>query len=57
VTVSLLVSRSDGLHDGDVVISSEIDRVLDQRVWIGCFPFRFKGGEAAFCRFVAFVEK
>jgi hypothetical protein len=34
-----------------------IDQVLDQRVWVGCFPFRFAGGEAAFSRFVAFVEK
>jgi kynurenine formamidase len=32
-----------------------IDRVLDQRVTVGCFPWRFMGGEAAFCRFVAFV--
>jgi kynurenine formamidase len=37
-------------------LGGEIDLVLDQRVWVGCFPFRFKGGEAAFCRFVAFVE-
>lgn len=35
----------------------EIDRVLDQRVTVGCFPWRFKGGEAAFCRFVAFVPQ
>jgi len=33
----------------------EIDRILDQRVTVGCFPWRFIGGEAAFCRFVAFV--
>ena len=33
----------------------EIDRILDQRVTVGCFPWRFMGGEAAFCRFVAFV--
>ena len=33
----------------------QIDRVLDQRVTLGCFPWRFMGGEAAFCRFVAFV--
>ena len=32
----------------------QIDRVLDQRVTVGCFPWRFMGGEAAFCRFVAF---
>ena len=34
-----------------------IDEVLDQRVWIGCFPWKFNGGEAAFCRLVAFVDK
>jgi kynurenine formamidase len=32
-----------------------IDEVLDQRLWIGCFPWKFKGGEAAFCRLVAFA--
>jgi len=35
----------------------EIDQVLDRRVMVGCFPWRFKGGEAAFCRFVAFVPE
>ncbi len=38
-------------------VGGEVDLVLNQRVWIGCFPFRFKGGEAAFCRFAAFVQK
>ncbi len=38
-------------------VGGQIDDILDQRVWIGCFPFRFKGGEAAWCRMVAFVEK
>jgi len=38
-------------------VGGEIDKVLDKRVWIGAFPFRFKGGEAAFCRFVAFVQE
>ena len=32
-----------------------IDEVLDQRLWIGCFPWKFMSGEAAFCRLVAFV--
>jgi kynurenine formamidase len=36
-------------------VGGHIDLVLNQRVSVGCFPFRFKGGEAAFCRFVAFV--
>jgi hypothetical protein len=38
-------------------VGGQIDEVLDQRVWLGCFPFRFSGGEAAFARIVAFVEK
>lgn len=38
-------------------VGGMIDQVLDQRVWVGCFPFRFAGGEAAFSRFVAFVER
>ena len=38
-------------------VGGQIDEVLDQRVWLGCFPFRFRGGEAAFARIVAFVEK
>ena len=38
-------------------VGGRIDEVLDQRVWIGCFPFRFRGGEAAFSRIVAFVEQ
>ena len=38
-------------------VGGQIDEVLDQRVWLGCFPFRFKGGEAAFARVVAFVEE
>lgn len=38
-------------------VGGRIDEVLDQRLWVGCFPFRFEGGEAAFSRFVAFVER
>ncbi len=34
------------------------DPVLqDRRLTIGCFPWLFKGGEAAFCRTVAFTEE
>ena len=29
----------------------------NRRLTIGCFPWKFKGGEAAFCRAVAFVEE
>jgi arylformamidase len=35
-------------------LGGEIDEVLDQRVGFGCLPWRFVGGEAAFCRAVAF---
>jgi kynurenine formamidase len=28
----------------------------DRRITIGCVPWKFKGGEAAFARVVAFVE-
>jgi arylformamidase len=37
-------------------LGGEIDRVLDQRIQFGCFPWRFQGGEAAFCRAVAFLD-
>ena len=37
-------------------LGGEIDQVLDQRIEFGCFPWRFQGGEAAFCRAVAFLD-
>jgi kynurenine formamidase len=37
-------------------LGGQIDEVLDKRVWFGCFPWRFQGGEAAFCRAVAWAE-
>ena len=37
-------------------LGGEIDRVLDSKVTFGCFPWRFQGGEAAFCRAVAFLD-
>ena len=37
-------------------LGGDIDEVLNTRCTIGCFPFRFVGGEAAFARVVAFVE-
>jgi kynurenine formamidase len=30
--------------------------IQNRRLTLGCFPWKFKGGEAAFCRAVAFVE-
>ena len=38
-------------------VGGMVDEVLNMRVWFGAFPFRFKGGEAAFCRCFAFVQK
>ena len=38
-------------------LGGQIDEVLDQRIQFGCFPWKFVGGEAAFCRAVAFLEE
>jgi hypothetical protein len=47
-------ARSHARSDPSRKASARVyDEVLDQRVWIGCFPFRFKGGEAAYARIVA----
>jgi arylformamidase len=37
-------------------LGGAIDDVLDSRIRFGCFPWRFQGGEAAFCRAVALLE-
>jgi arylformamidase len=37
-------------------LGGQIDEVLDQRLTVGCFPWRFKGGEAAMCRVVGFLD-
>ncbi len=37
-------------------LGGDLDEVANTRCKIGCFPFRFEGGEAAFCRVVAFLE-
>jgi arylformamidase len=37
-------------------LGGDIDLVLDRKVTFGCFPWRFQGGEAAFCRAVAFID-
>jgi len=36
-------------------LGGQVDEVLDRKVHLGCFPWRFQGGEAAFCRAVAFL--
>ncbi len=38
-------------------LGGDIDQpeIHNRRITLGCFPWKFKGGEAAFCRVVAFV--
>lgn len=38
-------------------IGGDIDKVLNKRMIIGCFPWRFEGGESSICRVVAFDEE
>ncbi len=38
-------------------IGGDIDKLLNQRCVIGCFPWKFVGGESCISRIVAFVEK
>ncbi len=40
-------------------LGGDIDKpeLHNRRLTLGCFPWKFKGGEAAFCRVVAFVEE
>ncbi len=37
-------------------VGGDIALLLNQRVTIGVFPWRFRGGEAAMCRVVAFLD-
>ena len=37
-------------------LGGRLDDVLDSKVQIGCFPWRFQGGEAALCRVVAMLD-
>jgi len=37
-------------------LGGELDKVLDQKITFGCFPWRFQGGEASLCRAVAILE-
>jgi kynurenine formamidase len=37
-------------------LGGDIGTLLNRRVTIGCFPWKFRGGESAFARVVAFVE-
>jgi len=46
--------RHDLIHAENV--GGDIDEVLNKRVMIGAFPWRFVGGEASISRIVAFVD-
>lgn len=35
-------------------LGGDIDQILNRRMIIGCFPWRFVGGESSICRIVAF---
>jgi kynurenine formamidase len=37
-------------------LGGRIDEVLDQKITLGCFPWRFQGGEASPCRAVAILD-
>lgn len=37
-------------------LGGDIKMLLNQRVTLGAFPWRFRGGEAAMCRVIAFVD-
>ena len=37
-------------------VGGQIDEVLNKRLIVGCFPWKFQYGESAFCRIVAFDE-
>jgi kynurenine formamidase len=38
-------------------LGGDIDKVLNRRMTIGCFPWRWEGGEGSICRIVAFDFK
>jgi kynurenine formamidase len=38
-------------------VGGDIDQLLNKRTTIGCFPWRFVGGESSICRILAFDEQ
>lgn len=57
---TLFVMHHEPFRNGIVHVENvggDIEQVLNRRCLIGCFPWRFEGGEAAFCRLVAFLEE
>jgi kynurenine formamidase len=38
-------------------LGGDIDKLLNKRTIVGCFPWRFVGGESSICRIIAFEEE
>ncbi|MFQ5860364.1 MAG: cyclase family protein [Dehalococcoidia bacterium] len=55
----LYAHRTTGRHNVPLVenMGGDLVQVLNRRVTLGAFPWRWVRGEAAFCRVVAFVEE
>jgi arylformamidase len=47
----------DCMHIENLGGDIDLPELQNKRLTLGCFPWKFRGGEAAFCRVVAFVEK
>jgi kynurenine formamidase len=45
----------DCIHIENLGGEIEAPELQNKRLIVGCFPWKFKGGEAAFCRTVAFT--
>ena len=46
----------DCMHIENLGGDLDADELQNRRLTLGCFPWKFKGGEAAFCRVVAFPD-
>jgi len=48
---------SNCMHMENLGGNIDAPEIQNKRLKIGCFPWKFEGGEAAFCRVVAFLEE
>lgn len=48
--------KNDCIHAENLGGQISAPELQNKRLILGCFPWKFKGGEAAFCRMVAFTE-
>jgi kynurenine formamidase len=49
--------KADCIHAENLGGQISAPELQNKRLILGCFPWKFKGGEAAFCRMVAFTEE